>query len=141
MALKKKVVKKAAAKAEEKSAPVKKKVAPKKDAAPKTPKVKKPSYQSKIIDFMNANNGVGTREALMEATGADARNLSVAVSILKNGKRTKEPMEIKYLRSAGTFYAMPMAEKAYEAAVQVALDAKKAKKSEKKLEKKAADTE
>ena len=137
MALKKKVVKKAAAETKK----VETKKVEKKDAAPKTPKVKKPSYQSKIIDFMNANNGVGTREALMEATGADARNLSVAVSILKNGKRTKEPMEIKYLRSAGTFYAMPMAEKAYEAAVQVALDAKKAKKSEKKLEKKAADTE
>ena len=98
-----------------------KKADTKKDAKPK-----KPSYQTIIMDTLAKGKGVATREALMKATGADSRNLSVAVSILKNGKRTKEPADIRYLRGNKTFYLFPMAEKAATAAAE-ALDAAKKK--------------
>jgi hypothetical protein len=125
-------------KSKKKEAPaVKKKVEAKagKPVPKKEKKPRGPSYQTKIIECMNTNKGVASREQLMAATGADARNLSVAVSILKNGKRTKQPLDIRYVRSTGTFYALPMAAAALKAAEKIAAAAalkkpKKTKKSE-----------
>ncbi len=88
---------------------------------------KKPSYQSVIVETLKANKGVASREVLMKATGADAKNLSVSVSILRNGKRTKNPVNVKYLRATQTFYMIPEGEKAMNAAIKVAEDASKAK--------------
>jgi hypothetical protein len=113
-------------------ADAKDKVAPDKT---KTTKVKKPSYQTVIKDTLKAAKGIATRAELMAATGADTRNLSVAVSILKNGKRTKEPMKIEYVRKTQTFYQLPLAAKAL-AAVQKELEAAKAPKKAAKTGKK-----
>lgn len=66
---------------------------------------RKPSYQDKIKVVLN-EFGWATRETLMEATGADAKNLSVAVSILKNPKRTKEPMAVDYVRGNQVYFAV-----------------------------------
>lgn len=105
-------------------------------AEKKEPKEKNPSYQTIILDTLNKGKGVATREELMAATGADSRNLSVAVSILKRGKRTKEPTDIRYLRGNKTFYLFPMAEKAATAAAEALEAAKKKAAADKKATKK-----
>jgi hypothetical protein len=99
----------------------KKPAAPKKESKPKGP-----SYQDKIKAAMVANKHVISRDDLMEATGADSKNLSVAVSILKNAKRTKEPMTVMYIRKTGMYFNVDvkMGEAAYNKALK-ALEAEK----------------
>jgi hypothetical protein len=118
--------------------------APKKEKAPKEPKVKRLSYQDKIRTAMTENKGVISRANLMEATGADAKNLAVAVSILKNPKRQKEPMVVQYIRKLETYYNMDSdaGAKAHAAAIQKMADddaAAKAADKKAKAEKKAQD--
>jgi hypothetical protein len=93
---------------------------------------KKPSYQSVIVETLKANKGVASREMLISATGADAKNISVSVSILRNGKRTKNAVNVQYLRSTKTFYLIPEGEKAMEAAIKAAENVKVQKKKEDK---------
>ena len=69
---------------------------------PKTPK--KPSYQD-ILRQLFQDNPVRTRAEVIEALGCDEKNASVAVSILKNAKRTKEPMQVAYDRKTKTYTA------------------------------------
>jgi hypothetical protein len=101
---------------------------------------KKPSYQTVIKQMMNDNKGVVTRDALLKATGADSKNLSVAVSILKNPDRIKEPMNVVYLRGNTTFYNLDNAagKKAYDAALKMLEDQKAATKKAQAAEKKDA---
>lgn len=60
------------------------------------------SHAEKLIDFF-ANNSTATREELMKLLDTDARNVNVAVSILRNPKRTKNPLNVQYDRSTKTF--------------------------------------
>jgi hypothetical protein len=100
---------------------------------------KKPSYQTVIKEQMVKNKGVVTRDALLKATGADSKNLSVAISILRNPDRIKEPMNVVYLRGNTTFYDLGNADgkKAYDAALKM-LEDKKAADKKVKNNKKAA---
>ena len=114
--------------------------APKKEPkAPAVPKEKKPSYQDKIRAAMTAGKGIVSREVLMEATGADSKNLSVAVSILKNPARQKEPMLVQYIRKLGTYFCMDMPEgaKAHAEALQKMVNEETKAKSDKAAEAKA----
>lgn len=107
---------------------------------PSEPKAERgPSYQDKIKKFLDENGGVGTKAELMEATGADSKNLSVSVSILRNGERIKEPRKVLYLRANETYYDLDNKDgrEAFEAAQSVAKDAQAQAKKEARKAKKA----
>jgi uncharacterized protein YdaU (DUF1376 family) len=89
---------------------------------------------------MADNKGVAEADALATFVGSDRKNLSVSVSILRNDKRTKEPMNIQYVRAIQTFFCldMPAGKKAWEAALKkIETDKAAAKKA--KADKAAAD--
>lgn len=69
------------------------------------PKVKKPSYHDKIREHFKTND-VATLQKIMEITGADKRNARVAMSIIQNPKRVKNPMAFDYVKSSKTYYLL-----------------------------------
>jgi len=85
-----------------------KKTATKKTAAKAAPAKKggktkgKVSYQTILRDLFTKKKKV-TKDAIMKALGCDSKNAAVAVSILRNPKRTKEPMKIQYDRKTETY--------------------------------------
>lgn len=99
----------------------------------KTAAKKGPSYQDKIKAAMVANKHVISRDDLMAATGADSKNLSVAVSILRNAARTKEPMNVMYIRTIAMYFNVDV--KVGEAAYNKAMKAIEAEKKTTKKDK------
>ena len=105
-----------------------------KDEKPaKEKKPRAPSYQEKLRQWFDAK-GFGTKSELTEHTGADEKNLSVAVSILKNPARCKDTRDVAYLRSTQTYYCIgnEMGAEAYKKAVAVVEEEKAAKAKAKK---------
>lgn len=101
-------------------------------------KEKKRSYAVIIRELLDNKKGVITRDEIMEATGCDERNAAVAMSILKNPGRTKEPIDWLYHRGTRTYYLEGSSFDPVAADEKVAAE-KKAKKAESK--KSAAKTE
>ena len=113
----------------------KKKDEVKKDEAPKE---KKLSYLDKIRMFMKDNKGVALADELAAFVGADRKNLSVSISILRNEARTKDPLNIQYVRSIETYFCvdMPAGKTAMDKVLKLVEDQKKADKKAKAAEKK-----
>lgn len=71
--------------------------------APATPKkVRKVSYQDKIRAAFDDRQEI-PRIELMEILGCDQRNVHVAVSIIRNPKRVKETMDIRFNKKTLSF--------------------------------------
>jgi hypothetical protein len=71
----------------------------------KAPKEKKLSYHDKIRTHF-AKNDTATIDQIMQITGADKRNARVAMTIIQNSKRVKNPMKFAYVKSTQTYYLL-----------------------------------
>jgi hypothetical protein len=69
----------------------------------KSSKPRKASYQT-LMRAVFDDKGFATLDELVKVTGADAKNTSVGVSILRNPKRVKFPMKIAYHRPSKTYF-------------------------------------
>ena len=61
------------------------------------------TYQDMLRETFATNERIDADE-LAQQMGTDLRNLSTAISILKNAKRTKDPFVIHYDRPTRTYY-------------------------------------
>lgn len=71
----------------------------------KAPKEKKLSYHAKIRAHFK-DHDTATVQEIMEITGADKRNAKVAMNIICNPKRVKNPMKFDYVKSTKTYYLL-----------------------------------
>lgn len=71
----------------------------------KAPKEKKLSYHDKIRAHFQ-DHDTATVEEIMAVTGADKRNAKVAMNIICNPKRVKNPMAFGYVKSTQTYYLL-----------------------------------
>jgi hypothetical protein len=74
-----------------------------KEKAPK--KERGPSYHTKIREYFK-DHDTATVEEIMTLTGADYRNARVAMSIIQNSKRVKNPMKFQYVKETRTYYLL-----------------------------------
>lgn len=78
---------------------------PKRTRTPKEPKEKKPSKMDRIREIVQ-ERGVIAKAELAELIGSDEQNTHTMISIMKNAKRTKDPVEIAYDKKQ-KLYAWP----------------------------------
>lgn len=68
-------------------------------------KERKLSYHDKIRAYFQEND-TATVDEIMTITGADKRNAKVAMGIIQNAKRVKNPMKFDYVKSTQTYYLL-----------------------------------
>jgi hypothetical protein len=71
----------------------------------KAPKAKKLSYHDKIRAHFK-DHDTATVDEIMAITGADKRNAKVAMNIICNPKRVKNPMKFNYTKSIQLYYLL-----------------------------------
>lgn len=77
----------------------------KEDGNEKAPKEKKLSYHDEIRAHFK-DHDTATVDEIMAITGADKRNAKVAMNIICNPKRVKNPMAFAYVKSTQTYYLL-----------------------------------
>lgn len=111
----------------------------------KSSKPRKASYQT-LIRAVFTDKGKATLDELVAVTGADRKNTSVGVSILRNPKRMKNPMKIAYHYPTKTYFNLDhdngqkWLDEAEAKHAKEKKAAAKAKRDAKKAEEKKAET-